>query len=507
LSVQPPVNIDYKASPTFKSFHSDRTSFVRGMRGPIGSGKSVGAMIDVALEKALQQAPNASGIRKSRWGLVRATYPELKSTTLKTFQDWLPDSICPVKINESPITARLTLPLPDKTMVMAEFVFIALDKPKDLGKLLSLELTGAFLNEAKELDKAVADTITSRVGRYPAVREGGPSWSGVLMDTNSPAEDHWYAELEQNPPDGWTFYQQPPALLRYKTGSPLLMNPDTTGITKARCESTGFEPNPAAENIQNLPGGYEYYYNAIGGKDPNWVRAYVLNEYATVRDGRPVYGETFNERVHVAKTNLWPLKKHPIYIGLDFGLTPSAIFGQYIDGQLRILDELVATRMGLTDFITTVMMPLIAQKYAQHDRIYVGDPSGNAAGDTDEVSCFQVMRGAGMAVVPASTNAIEPRLEAVRHFLMRLAPKGEPAFLLSAHCTILKSGFIAGYQYARVQVSGEARYREKPDKNKFSHPHDALQYLCLRVLTAIAREKNSGHTFAPLKVADMRTGY
>jgi hypothetical protein len=29
----------------------------------------------------------------------------------------------------------------------------------------------------------------------------------------------------------------------------------------------------------------------------------------------------------------------------------------------------------------------------------------------------------------------------------------------------------------------------------------------LRVLTAIAREKNSGHTFAPLKVADMRTGY
>ena len=48
---------------------------------------------------------------------------------------------------------------------------------------------------------------------------------------------------------------------------------------------------------------------------------------------------------------------------------------------------------------------------------------------------------------------------------------------------------------------------EKPDKNKFSHPHDALQYLCLRVLTAIAREKNSGHTYAPLQVADMRTGY
>jgi len=483
------INIQYAASPTFRKFHGNRTSFVRGMRGPIGSGKSVGCIMDL-FALAMQQKPNAAGFRKTRWALVRATYPELKSTTIKTFQDWIPDSICPIKLNQSPITATLTLPLPDKTCVLAEFVFIALDKPKDLGKLLSLELTGAFLNEAKELDKAVADTITSRVGRYPSMREGGPSWSGVIMDTNSPSEDHWYAELEQNPPENWVFYQQPPALIRSATS---FGNP--------------FDPNPDAENIHNLPGGYDYYFNTIGGKDPNWIRAYVLNEYATVRDGKPVYGETFNERVHVAANNLWPLKNNPVYIGMDFGLTPAAVFGQYIDGQLRILDELVATRMGLTDFITTAMMPLIAQKYAKHERIYVGDPSGNRAGDTDEVSCFQVMRGAGMPIVPASTNAIEPRLEAVRHFLMRLAPKGEPALLLSPGCNTLKAGFIAGYQYARVQVSGEARFRETPDKNKFSHPHDALQYLCLRVLVAIARLKSGTPTYAPIKVADMRTGY
>jgi hypothetical protein len=38
-------------------------------------------------------------------------------------------------------------------------------------------------------------------------------------------------------------------------------------------------------------------------------------------------------------------------------------------------------------------------------------------------------------------------------------------------------GFQGGYQYRRVQVSGEARYMTEPMKNKFSHPHDALQYL------------------------------
>jgi hypothetical protein len=38
-------------------------------------------------------------------------------------------------------------------------------------------------------------------------------------------------------------------------------------------------------------------------------------------------------------------------------------------------------------------------------------------------------------------------------------------------------GFISGYHYRRMQVSGESRYDEKPNKNRYSHPHDALQYL------------------------------
>jgi hypothetical protein len=43
---------------------------------------------------------------------------------------------------------------------------------------------------------------------------------------------------------------------------------------------------------------------------------------------------------------------------------------------------------------------------------------------------------------------------------------------------MLRKGFIGGYHFTRVQVTGEARHRERPNKNKFSHPHDALQYLC-----------------------------
>ena len=42
----------------------------------------------------------------------------------------------------------------------------------------------------------------------------------------------------------------------------------------------------------------------------------------------------------------------------------------------------------------------------------------------------------------------------------------------------LIKGFEGGYQYKRMEVSGE-RYADKPDKNMFSHIHDALQYLML----------------------------
>ena len=57
--------------------------------------------------------------------------------------------------------------------------------------------------------------------------------------------------------------------------------------------------------------------------------------------------------------------------------------------------------------------------------------------------------------------------------------EGRPGFLISPECPTLIKGFMNGYQYRRMKVSGEARHEDKPDKNKYSHVHDALQYLML----------------------------
>ena len=77
-----------------------------------------------------------------------------------------------------------------------EVLFLALDRPDDIEKLLSLELTGVWINEAREVAKAIVDGATMRVGRFPSMKDGGPTWYGVIADTNAPDEDHWWPIME-----------------------------------------------------------------------------------------------------------------------------------------------------------------------------------------------------------------------------------------------------------------------------------------------------------------------
>ena len=38
---------------------------------------------------------------------------------------------------------------------------------------------------------------------------------------------------------------------------------------------------------------------------------------------------------------------------------------------------------------------------------------------------------------------------------------------------------MGGYKYKKIQLSGESRYNLKPDKDIYSHPADAEQYMAL----------------------------
>ena len=72
--------------PTLNAFMAD-DSFVRSLVGPFGSGKSAACVIEL-FRRGCQQAPDGTGIRKTKWAAIRSTYPQLRNTTIATWQQW-----------------------------------------------------------------------------------------------------------------------------------------------------------------------------------------------------------------------------------------------------------------------------------------------------------------------------------------------------------------------------------------------------------------------------------
>src|SRR5690349_23633472 len=134
---------------------------------------------------AARQQPGPDGKRRTRFAIVRNTTPELLTTSIKSFQAWfVPES--GRWSYESPISFVFA-----RFDIEAEFVFIAMDRPEDTRRLLSSEYTAIFLNELRELPRAVLDAATGRVRRYPSRRQGGCTWGGVIADTNPCDSDSW----------------------------------------------------------------------------------------------------------------------------------------------------------------------------------------------------------------------------------------------------------------------------------------------------------------------------
>lgn len=433
--------ISYTPSPTLTAFHASN-SFVRGVRGPIGSGKSVGMCWEI-YSRAMEQAPGPDGVRRSRWVVIRNTYGELESTTVQTWLDWFPSDVVGRIVYGAPITQLCKFRHDDGSTVELDMWFLALDRPDHVKKLLSLECTGVWINEARELPKAILDAATGRVGRFPSKRDGGATWFGVIMDTNPPDTDHWWYTLDEQRPKDFEFFCQPAG------------------------------DGPDAENIENLP--TRYYERLKAGKTEEWIKVYVHGDYGFVMDGKAVYPE-FRTNLHVQPFEI--VKGLSIYGGMDFGLTPAGLWGQrMVNGQIRIHRELVSEDMGVKRF-GALWLQETNLHYPGHpiERI-TGDPSGNARGD-DEQDTFQVLKGENVIAHPAYTNSFTLRREAFAAPMTRLVD-GEPALLVHPRCKRLIKALAGGYMFKRVAVSGSERFHDVPDKNMHSHVAEAGQYLIL----------------------------
>lgn len=437
-----PLEIDYTPPPTGRQF-MQCDARMRVLMGPVGSGKSVTCCFEI-LRRASAQAPDKNGRRRSRWAVVRETARQLQDTTIKTWLDWFPDSVCGTYLRT---TKTFQLRLGD---VEAEIMFRALDDSDDVANLNSLELTGAWFNECRDIHPDIVDAMSKRVGRYPSKKDGGPSWYGVWGDTNPPTRDTWwYYQMEHIDPEdgvspnpnGWEVFKQPSGR------------------------------SDAAENIENLPEGY---YDPTG-RSEEYIRVYIDGEYGLSLAGMPVY-KYFKPDYHMAKSSLSYISNgvRPIVVGMDLGLTPAAVIGQQdARGRALILGECVAFDMGVQRFVRTKLRPLLYARFPGAPVLIVTDPAGVQRAQTDERSAVDIIKAEGYRVMPARTNSVSARINAVDDYLMRQID-GDPAFLVDPSCTALKAAMMGGYRY---KPTGDMVI----DKNAHSHVAEGLQYLMLHI--------------------------
>lgn len=449
------IRYSYRSAPTIRAF-GDSRKFIRGLMGPFGSGKSSGCVADI-VRIANEQAPGPDGVRRTRFCAVRNTYPQLNDTTVRTMLDWLPEEHFGT-FNKADHIYKVT----GFEGVEFEVWFRALDRPEHISNLLSAEFTAAWVNEAREVPHTIISALRGRVGRFPSMKDGGPTWSGIIMDTNPPDDDSWwYRMFEEERPENAAIFKQPSGL------------------------------SPEAENLPNLRAGY--YTDLCSGASEEFVKVYVRGEYGFVQEGKPVYPE-YNDNVHCSdKADYVP--GLPVIRGWDFGLTPSCVFSQrHASGRWVTFDEMNGDSIGIDRFSDQVKERSAAYGEKFEDW---GDPAGNAKSQTDEKTCFEIMRGKGIAV-EASEQTLTIRLESVKKGLNTLMD-GKPALMIHPRCKVLRKGYQGRYRFRRLQTSAE-RYTDEPEKNEYSHPHDANQYSAVKVFGALVKSAKNDDQYKPLKI-------
>lgn len=454
--------------PVSAGFMNNTADSTLVLNGPVGSGKTTTVLMKGIRIASAQRQSKLDGFRKVKMLVVRDTYRQLWATTM---QSWF--RLVPQKVGtflggkDGPATHRVHFRLPDGTVADMTVEFIAIGENAVEDVLRGYEPTMGYLNEADLLAHEVYTHLRSRIGRYPGMSEGGPSWHGIMMDCNAPTLSSWmFTEIfnlseDERKARGIALYRQPSGL------------------------------SPEAENLANLPPNY--YQQMVLDQDEAFVQRMVHNRPGFSREGKPVYSE-FSDLRHVSEAPLSFYPQLPLILGLDAGLNPAAVAGQRLpDGRRVVLDELVGeTGTGATRFGEMLAQRLHERFPAARQVIAWADPSAAYGVDrkADERSWIEIIEAkTGIRVRPAPTNNLVPRLDAVRRPLTRLID-GKPAFLLDARCRTLREGFVAGYRFKkRAGTSND--HDDTPEKNRFSHPHDALQYLCLgdgEFLEVMARE-------------------
>lgn len=454
--------MQYIPSPTGKKFlRCDK--FIKGIVGPFGSGKSTVCLMDL-LARAKNQLPFEK-LRRSKFAIVRNTAAQLKATVKPMIDEWLVTIPAETqgramgfwRISDN--TFEITGELEDGTRMHTELCLIAADTPDDVRRLLSLQLTALFFEEAREIDEEVAKSAMGRVDRFPTAVMGGATYPGVVFATNPPPLNTYWHKMITHPPENAEIFTQPPAVLDDLT------------------------TNPGAENLLYL--SETYYANLVAANTEEWVDVYLRNQFGQGNAGQAVYRSTFKKSFHCATDTLNVITgtQTPIIVGMDNGLTgAAAIMQQDPRGRVNVLSECYVPEgetMGAETFLDRLLVPHLTKMYPVRKEafLFVLDPACFQRSQVNEATIAQAVMARGFPCIAASTNDPEKRQGAMEGLLNR-AVDGKAGILFSPACAYLIEGMEWGFRFKKGPIGQTSTTR---DKTHHSHLAEAAEYGALHI--------------------------
>ena len=397
------------------------------------------------------------------WGLFRETIGQIKSTTLKVLlyecfenlglqekTDWehVKDKTNPhIKLHIEEGVASDIYYKPYKQG--------ATDLEKMRGDLKSLPVDAIAVDEPNTMHYEVYKMLQGRRGRWG----GKDETLQVRMAGNPPAEHHWLCQLFMHKKHPYT------------------------GVPIGDPNRYGFWIAPTYDNRDGI---LQSYIRDLELSDPEFQRTFLYGLPGYLEhSGSPCYTTYFTEEQHLERGGMPFYPNEPLLIGIDIGPTASfkaAIISQMDkDNCLNVLHEIVTKEPGIIPFARRLKQLITTTYPTTKPHVIVCDPDAWKTAETDISSPASLMFQMGFPMQQGPVT-LQPRMDAVVQLLQRQGLNGKSGFRIRYHgCPHLIQGFLGGYHWKNMSES-EGMLSKEPEKNIFSHPHDALQYLCAHLV-------------------------
>jgi hypothetical protein len=301
------------------------------------------------------------------------------------------------------------------------------------------------------IPREVFDTCVSRAAR------GGGEMS-LNVGQNPGDEDHWTFDAAVKHP---------------------IMRPDFAPMIWT--ETINIPPGSNPSRTEQM----EQATRAAYHNNPALTARYVDGKWAFVQIGEKVTPEYIDQMEgrphHYLDKPIQVISGAMGFRSWDGGHNPTCVIGQVSPlGRLNFIHCFRGEMIGMKQLIETQVKPAIALHYGGvTDWLDTGDPSLTVGDDSDvEQSPAKVIEKAFNTIYQGASHwpAVKEPMKAA----LNLSIDGKPYIQVGSGAEILHKALRGGWHY--LKTAGGEVVRDKPVKDKHSHPGDCFGAICLKLL-------------------------